>query len=72
MARLIGLVETDPSPNPVHYDWNWGATVTIVTKSGARFTSTVDAPKGSAPRSIEWSDIDAKFRALMPESRLAG
>lgn len=70
VARLIALVETDPAPNPVHYDWNWGATVTIVTTSGARFTSTVDAPKGSAPRTIEWSDIDAKFRALMPESRL--
>jgi len=70
VARLIGLVETDPSPNPVHYDWNWGATVTIVTKSGARFTSTVDAPRGSAPRTIEWSDVDAKYRALMPESSL--
>jgi 2-methylcitrate dehydratase PrpD len=70
VARLIGLVETDPSPNPVHYDWGWGATVTIVTKSGARYTSTVDAPKGSAPRTIEWADVDAKYHALMPESRL--
>ena len=34
-------------------------------------TSTVDAPRGSAPRGIEWSDIDAKYRALMPESKLA-
>jgi 2-methylcitrate dehydratase PrpD len=70
VARLIGLVEQDPYPPPVHYDWSWGATVTIVTKSGARYTSTVDAPRGSAPRGIEWSDIDAKFRALMPQSRL--
>jgi 2-methylcitrate dehydratase PrpD len=30
----------------------------------------VDAPRGSAPRGIEWRDIDAKFRALMPESHL--
>ncbi len=70
VARLIGLVETDPTPSPIHYDWTWGATVTIMTKSGARFTSTVDAPKGSAPRTIEWSDVDAKYRALMPESHL--
>jgi 2-methylcitrate dehydratase PrpD len=70
IVRLIGLVERDPSPSPVRYAWNWGATVTIVTKSGARYTSTVDAPKGSAPRGIEWSDIDGKFRALMPQSRL--
>jgi 2-methylcitrate dehydratase PrpD len=31
----------------------------------------VDAPRGSAPRGIEWTDIDAKYRALMPGSRLA-
>ena len=37
---------------------------------GARDTSTVDAPRGSAPRGIEWSDVDAKYRALMPESAL--
>jgi 2-methylcitrate dehydratase PrpD len=41
-----------------------------VTKSGARFTSTVDAPRGSAPRGIAWGDVDAKYRALMPDSKL--
>jgi 2-methylcitrate dehydratase PrpD len=69
-ARLIGLVEADPSPPPVHYDWGWGATVTIVTTSGTRYTSTVDAPKGSGPRGIEWSDVDAKYRSLLPDSGL--
>ena len=71
VARLIALVETDSVPNAVHYDWGWGATVTIVTASGARFTNTVDAPKGSAPRTIQWSDVEAKYHALMPESRLS-
>ncbi len=70
IARLIGLVERDPSPPAVRYQWGWGATVTLVTTSGARFSSTVDAPRGSAPRGIEWPDIDAKYRALMPESKL--
>jgi 2-methylcitrate dehydratase PrpD len=70
VVRLMELVERDPSPSPVRFEWNWGAAVTIVTKSGARFVSTVDAPKGSAPRGIEWSDIDAKFHALMPQSGL--
>jgi 2-methylcitrate dehydratase PrpD len=70
IARLIGLVEYDPAPAAVHYDWNWGGTVTIVTKSGARYTSTVDAPRGSGPRGIEWSDVDAKYRALLPDSGL--
>ena len=70
VARLIGLVEADPSPPPVHYDWSWGGTVTIVARSGARYTSTVDAPRGSGPRGIEWSDVEAKYRALLPDSRL--
>ena len=50
--------------------WSWGGTVTIVTKSGARISSTVDAPRGSGPRGIDWSEVDAKYRALMPESSL--
>ena len=70
VARLMRLVERDPSPSPVRYEWGWGATVTIVTKSGTRYTRTVDAPRGSAPRGIEWSDIEAKFGALMPQSGL--
>jgi 2-methylcitrate dehydratase PrpD len=71
-ARLMLLIELDPMPSPVHYDFPWGGTVTIVTKSGARYTSTVDAQRGSAPRGIEWSDIDAKYRILMPDARLPG
>jgi 2-methylcitrate dehydratase PrpD len=70
VARLMGLVESDPAPPPIHYDWSWGSTVTIVTNSGARYTSTVDAPRGSGPRGIEWSDVDAKYRALLPDSGL--
>src|SRR6266850_4670916 len=70
VTRLIGLVEADPFPPPVHYDWGWGGTVTIVTRSGARYTSTVDAPKASGPRGIEWNDVDVKYRALMPDSGL--
>jgi 2-methylcitrate dehydratase PrpD len=71
IARLIALVQRDPSPPAAPYVWGWGATVTIVTASGKRFTSTVDAPRGSAPRGIEWSDVDAKFRALLPQSGLS-
>ena len=70
VTRLMDLVEVDPAPPAVTYKWGWGGTVTVVTSSGARFTSTVDAPRGSAPRGISWSDVDAKYRALMPESNL--
>jgi len=70
-AMLMDLVELDPSPPPVNYDWGWGGTVTIVTRSGDAYTSTVDAPRGSGPRGIEWSDVDAKYRTLMPDSGLS-
>ena len=70
VARLMPLVDVDPSPPAVNYKWGWGGTVTLVTTSGQRFTSTVDAPRGSGPRGIEWGDVDAKYRALMPDSKL--
>jgi 2-methylcitrate dehydratase PrpD len=66
----MDLVEVDPAPPAVKYRWSWGGSVTVVTTSGARFTSTVDAPRGSGPRGIEWNDVDAKYRALMPDSKL--
>jgi 2-methylcitrate dehydratase PrpD len=70
VARLMGVVDLDPAPPAVTYKWGWGGSVTVVTTSGQRFTSTVDAPRGSGPRGIEWSDVDAKYRALMPDSKL--
>lgn len=71
IARLVGLVEYEPVPAGTRYDWNWAGTVTIVTTDGGRYTSTVDAPRGSGPRGIMWSDVDAKFRALIGESGLS-
>ena len=70
VAKLMAVVELDPAPPQVTYKWGWGGSVTVVTTSGERFTSTVDAPRGSGPRGIEWSDVDAKYRALMPDSKL--
>src|SRR5687768_7007027 len=70
VTRLMDLVDVDPAPPAVKYQWGWGGSVTLVTTSGARFTSTVDAPRGSGPRGIEWRDVDAKYRALMPDSKL--
>jgi len=70
VARLMGVVDLDPAPPAVTYKWGWGGSVTVVTTSGQRFTSTVDAPRGSVPRGIEWGDVDAKYRALMPDSKL--
>ena len=71
IARLVGLVEYEPVPPGTRYEWNWGGTVTLVTAGGARYTSTVDAPRGSGPRGIAWADVDAKYRALIGESGLS-
>jgi 2-methylcitrate dehydratase PrpD len=70
IARLVSVVEYEPVPTTARYDWNWGGTVTLVTTNGARFSSTVDAPRGSGPRGIEWADVD-KYRALTGDSGLS-
>jgi 2-methylcitrate dehydratase PrpD len=70
IARLVALVEYEPVPQGTRYEWNWGGTVTLVTTSGARYTRTVDAPRGSGPRGIEWADVDTKYRALIGDSGL--
>jgi 2-methylcitrate dehydratase PrpD len=48
-----------------------GGTVTIGTKDGRQFSSTVLAPRGSGPTGIDWADVDAKYRALMPAAKLS-
>jgi 2-methylcitrate dehydratase PrpD len=67
---LMALVDPDPSPPAVATRWPWAGTVTVVTKSGARITRTVDAPRGSAPRGIDWPDVEAKYGDLMAQSGL--
>ena len=42
----------------------------IRTKDGRTSTSTVFEPKGAASRGIAWTDVDAKYRALLPETRV--
>jgi len=71
VAQLMSRVEFDMNPGSIHYDWNWGGTVTIVTKSGTRFTKTVDAPRGSGPQGIQWVDVERKYHALMPDSGIS-
>jgi 2-methylcitrate dehydratase PrpD len=46
------------------------ATVAIRTTDGRTASSTVVLPKGSAALEIAWSDIDAKYRTLMPNAGL--
>jgi 2-methylcitrate dehydratase PrpD len=73
IARLLDTVTVDPDPPPYpdRFPHHHGATVTITLKDGRRFSSHVDFPRGSAPRGIEWADVDAKYRRLVPLSKLS-
>ena len=64
-------VDPNPPPYPDRFPHHHGATVTITLKDGRQFSDHVDFPRGSAPRGIEWADVDAKYRRLVPLSGLA-
>ena len=73
---LIDKVRVGPQPTENAERYRQGATVTIRTRDGREVTNTVYAPNGSGLLGIDWADIDAKFRALvplsgLPETRLA-
>jgi 2-methylcitrate dehydratase PrpD len=73
IAQLIDkiIVDPNPAPYPDRFPHHHGATVTITLTDGRRFSDHVDVPRGSAPRGIEWADVDAKYRRLVPLSGLA-
>src|SRR6266704_301445 len=73
IRQLVDKVTVDPNPPPYpdRFPHHHGATVTITLKDGRRFSAHVDFPRGSAPRGIEWADVDAKYRRLVPLSGLA-
>jgi 2-methylcitrate dehydratase PrpD len=67
---LIDKVRVGAPPTQDADRYRQGATVTIRTDDGRASTSTVFLPKGSGALGIDWSDIDAKFRTLVPASGL--
>ena len=69
--RLIDLVRVGDPPVADAARYRQGATVTIRTRDGRASTSTVFVPKGAGMLGIAWSDVDAKYRALVPNSGLA-
>ena len=64
--RLIDRVQVGAPPTEDAARYRQGATVTIATQDGRRVSSTVFAPKGAAALGIDWRDVDAKYRALVP------
>jgi 2-methylcitrate dehydratase PrpD len=69
--RLIDKVRVGPPPTENAERYRQGATVTIQTTDGRIVTNTVFLPTGSAALGIDWTDIEAKYRTLMPNSGLA-
>ena len=70
--RLIDKIKVGPPPSENAARYRQGATVTIRTIDGRSVTNTVFLPKGSAALGIDWTDIAAKYRTLMPNSGLSG
>src|SRR5262249_56884956 len=66
--RLIDKVRVGPPPTENAERYRQGATVAIRTVDGRTSTNTVFAPRGSGLLGIAWSDVDAKYRTLMPLS----
>jgi 2-methylcitrate dehydratase PrpD len=66
--QLIDKIRVGDPPADNASRYRQGATVTIRTKDGRASTATVFEPKGSAAGGIEWSDVDGKYRALVPRA----
>ena len=68
--QLIEKVRVGTPPTQQVEQYKQGATVTIRTKDGRTFSSTVYAPKGAGALGIDWADIDAKYRTLVPRAQV--
>jgi 2-methylcitrate dehydratase PrpD len=65
------VFDPDPAPLPDRFTHRHGGTVSIRMRSGEVFAHTCKAPRGSGARGVEWGDVDAKYRSLVPRSGLA-
>lgn len=72
IRKLLGKVRAAPPPTENLERYKAGATVTIATRDGRSYSSTVYAPKGAAMLGIDWSDVEAKYRALAPYANFSG
>jgi len=65
IRALIDKVQVAVVPPEQAAGFRHGSIVTIKTRDGRSYSSAVRAPRGSGPRGIEWSDVDAKYRTLV-------
>ena len=71
IQQLRDKVRVGAPPTEHVERYKQGATVTIRTKDGRTFSNTVYAPQGAGVRGIDWADVDAKYRALVPRATLS-
>ncbi|HEY5866004.1 MAG TPA: MmgE/PrpD family protein [Candidatus Tectomicrobia bacterium] len=71
IRQLLDKVRVGAPPTTNVERYRQGATVTIRTKDGRTFSNTVYAPKGSGMLGIDWADVDAKYRTLIPHARVS-
>ena len=69
--QLIDRVQVGEQPTLQVDQYKQGATVTIMTKDGRTFSSTVFAPKGSGTLGIDWVDVDEKYLTLMTQAQVS-
>src|SRR5262252_5077772 len=69
--QLLDKVRVGAPPTDNVERYKQGATVTIRTKDGRTFSNTVYAPKGAGVLGIDWADIDAKYRMLVPKAQVS-
>src|SRR5215510_4238453 len=69
--QLLDKVRVGAPPTDNVERYKQGATVTIRTRDGRSFSSTVYTPKGSGVRGIDWADVDTKYRTLVPNAKLS-
>lgn len=69
--RLLDKVRVGAPPTEHVERYKQGATVTIRTRDGRTVSNTVYAPRGAGILGIDWADVDAKYRTLVPHARLS-
>lgn len=72
IRSLLDKVQVVGPPTENLQRFKSGAVVTIRTRDGRSITNTVYAPRGAAVNGIDWSDVEGKYRALVPFAKLSG
>ena len=65
------VFDKNPPPLPDRFTHRHGGTVSIKLRAGKVVSHTCKAPRGAGARGVEWADVDAKYRYLVPMSGLA-